>query len=229
MENLQRLDEIILSDNVKDRFYQALEDKAFVRWLEENLPEILICHNTPQNNPWHIYDVLGHILKSVEAINSQTKGMPENERRLLAFVMLFHDIGKPQTKIQRMKNGQLIDSFFNHNVESERIAKERLGGLGFNEEEIKTIAKLVYKHDIFMFIKASPSDNPHWRALTPQLIEEEIADLSSCGDGEKLLRWLVMIGRSDNLAQNPQMIAESLQLVDLFDKMIDQRDLKNEI
>ena len=94
-----------------------------------------------------------------------------------------------------------------------------------NSSEVKSNEpeKLVYKHDIFMFIKPYASTNPHWKQLTPELVENEIADLESCGEGEKLMRWLVMVGRSDSLAQNPAMTKESLELLESFDDLIDQR------
>lgn len=223
MDNFQKLNNILLSDNVKSDFYEALKEESFVSFLKDNIPEIFECKDNAQNNPWHIYNILDHILVSVEKMNSQTKELPEAERKLLAYTMLFHDIGKPAKKLQRKKDGKIIDSFFNHNEESEKIAKERLANFDFNKQERQIIEKLVYKHDIFMFIKPYASTNPHWKQLTPELVEKEIADLESCGEGEKLMRWLVMVGRSDSLAQNPAMTKESLELLDSFDDLIDQR------
>ena len=223
MTNLEKLNKVLLSENAKEEFYKALEEKEFEEFLKENLPEVLGCKDNAQNNPWHIYNILDHILVSVEKMNGQTKGMSEDERKLLAYTMLFHDIGKPAKKIQRKKDGKIIDSFFNHNEESEKIASERLSNFGYKGQEKSIIEKLVNKHDIFMFIKSYDSPNRYWKKLTPELIEEEIADLSSCGDGEKLLQWLVMVGRSDSLAQNPAMTQESLALLDLFDDMIAER------
>lgn len=223
MTNLEKLNNILLADNVKEEFYKAIEDEEFEGFLKENIPEIFTCKDNGQNNPWHIYNILDHILVSVEKMNGQTKGMSEDERKLLAYTMLFHDIGKPAKKIQRVKQGKTIDSFFDHNIESEKIARMRLENFGFKGEEKAVIEKLVNKHDIFMFIKTYDSSNRYWKKLTPELIEKEIEDLSTCGDGVKLLTWLVMVGRSDSLAQNPEMTQESLELLDLFDEMINVR------
>lgn len=229
MEFLKTLDDIILSDKVVERFDCILENNIeFTLWLDSVIPEIRACEKQKQNNPWHKYDVLHHILHSVEEMNKQTVGMPEAERRMLAYTMLLHDIGKPAKHIVREKNGKMIDSFFEHNVESEKVSKRVLSKLEFSEEEIKIIAKLVYKHDIFMFIKDKPTKNPYWKVLTPELIEEEIEDLNQVGDGEKLMKWLVMVGRSDNLAQNEKMTGEALALLDKIDKLLAKRriDLK---
>lgn len=221
-----KLDEILLSNNVVENFYNNYNNNSdFKNWLDKTILEIELCEKQQQNNPWHKYNVLRHILHSVEEMNKQTLDMGLNERKLLAYTMLFHDIGKPEKHITREKDGEIIDSFFEHNIESERIAKERLPQLGFNKEEIIIIAKLVYKHDIFMYIKDFPTKNPHWKELTNDLIKDEIEDLNSVGDGAKLMRWLVKVGRADNLAQNEKMTAASLRMLDKIDTMLN--DLEN--
>lgn len=215
------LNDIILSDSVVERFYHEYGNNLeFKTWLDKKIPEVDLCEKQQQNNPWHKYNVLGHILHSVEEMNKQTVGMCEEDRKLLAYTMLFHDIGKPEKHITREKDGKIIDSFFNHNIASERISKECLPKLGFNEEEINIIAKLVNKHDIFMCIKDFKTRNPYWKTLTKELIDEEIEDLSSVGDGVQLMRWLVKVGRADNLAQNEKMTTESLRMLDKIDTIL---------
>jgi CRISPR/Cas system-associated endonuclease Cas3-HD len=159
-------------------------------------------------------------------MNKQTLDMPINDRRLLAYTMLFHDIGKPAKHIVREKNGEMIDSFFNHNVESEKVAKRVLANFGFNKEEIAIICKLVYKHDIFMFITADKTTNPYHKELSDELLDKEIEDLNQVADGQMLMQWLVMIGRSDNLAQNEKMTGKALELLEKFDEMLEERQNK---
>ncbi|MBR6779047.1 MAG: HD domain-containing protein [Clostridia bacterium] len=222
MSQINILDEIILSNNVVESFYnQYNNNKDFKDWTSSNLPEINDCERQQQNNPWHKYNVLGHILHSVEEINKQTKHLNNNDRRILAYTMLFHDIGKPACHIVREKDGKLIDSFFNHNIKSERIARKILPNLNFNQQEIDIVAKLVFKHDIFMFIKEQKTSNPYWKVLSYDLIKQEIKDLSQVGDGKTLMRYLIMVGRADNLAQNEKMTAQSLAMLDKFDTMLD--------
>ena len=74
-----------------------------------------------------------------------------------------------------------------------------------------------------MFIEAGETKNPYHKKLTEKLIKEEINDLSQVGDGEKLMKYLVMVGRSDNLAQNPKMTKDSLNMLKKFDEMLDMR------
>lgn len=220
---IEDLDIILLSNNVVNNFYKEYKNNSeFKQWLDVFLPEINACEMQVQNNPWHKYNVLGHILHSVEEMNKQTLELDYNTRRMLAYTMLLHDIGKPTSHIVRMKDGKPIDSFFNHNIKSHEIAKRVLPKLQFESNEIEIILKLVYKHDIFMFIKDFPTDNPHWRTLTPEVIKSEIADLNSVENGKQLMKYLIMVGRSDNLAQNEKMTPPSLRMLAKMDKMLEE-------
>lgn len=225
MDNLKKLDEILLSNDARQNFYEEyIKNADFKSWLLNFLPEIEDCEKQQQNNPWHKYNVLGHILHSVEAMNSQTVGLEYNDRKLLAYTMLLHDIGKPAKHITRKKDGKVIDSFFDHNIESEKVAKRVLGKFGFSKEEILQIASLVNKHDIFMFIKDYKPSNPYHKQLTMGLIENEIKQLNLVGNGEDLFKKLVLVGRADNLAQNEQMTEEPLRLLAQIDKMLITRE-----
>ncbi len=221
---------LLLSDKVATEFYNEYKNNInFKKWIDENLPELNDCENQQQNNPWHKYNVLGHILHSVEEMNKLSKDLKESERLLLAITMLFHDIGKPSSHIARIKDGKMIDSFFNHNIKSSEIASRRLEELGFCDQQIKIIKTLVFKHDIFMFIKPFKTQNPHWKTLNEKLIEDELNDLSEVGDGTKLLKYLLMVGRADNLAQNEKMTGDSLALLDQFETMFNSYIEKTKI
>ena len=222
MDFAKILDEIILSDEVVENFHREyINNYDFKKWIDFHIPTVKDCAEQKQNNPWHKYNVLDHILHSVEAMNSQTRDMNLRERRILSYTMFFHDMGKPECHIERIKNGVMIDSFFNHNIASTRIAREVLPILRFKEQDIEIICKLVFKHDIFMFIRLHSTDNKHLRILNNDLIREEIEDLNSIGDGLYWLKKLVLVGRSDNLAQNEKMTAGSLRLLNEFDRMLD--------
>lgn len=222
MDFVKKLDEILLSKNVVENFYKEYNTNGeFKNWLLKILPEVEKCEQQKQNNPWHKYNVLKHILYSVEEMNKQTTDYSESERRVLAYTMFLHDIGKPATHITREKDGEIIDSFFHHSEESERVACRVLPTFGFNEQEIKQITTLVYKHDIFMFIRDYNTFNPHVKRLSMKLLQDEIMDLDRrAGDGENMLKKLVLVGRSDNLAQNEKKTVESLKLLDKIDYML---------
>lgn len=222
MDLIQKLDEILLSDNVVENFYSEYnKNEEFKTSLLKILPEVEACEKQRQNNPWHKYNVLKHILYSVEEMNKQSKSFSIKDRRILAYTMFLHDIGKPARHITRTKNGQVIDSFFDHNIESEKVAQRVLDKFGFNEKEIKEITALIYKHDIFMFIKDYSTTNPYHKRLTNDLINEEICDLDyKTQNGEEVFKKLVLVGRADNFAQNEKMTGEALMLLDKIEYML---------
>lgn len=218
------LDNILLSDDVVNTFFENYKQSEFKNWLLSLLPEIEDCEKQQQDNPWHIYDCLNHILHSVSNMNEQTKSLPLNIRRMLAYIMFYHDIGKPACHIRRYGKmyGREVDSFFGHNLKSEEIAKRTLDKFNFDDKEIKIMLKMINKHDIFMFIRLNNDGNEHHRVLTNDLLTEEINDLNSVGDGKTLLRYLIMVGRSDNRAQNPERTKPSLHMLDCMDAMLDK-------
>ena len=227
MDMINLLDKILLSDNVVDEFYKHYSNPDFKSWLTNILPEIENCKNQKQDNPWHIYNCLDHILHSVEEMNKQTLNLPPDIRRMLAYTMFYHDLGKPTCHIQRFSKlyGRIIDSFFEHNVVSANIAKRTLKDLGFNEAERTTMHHLIYNHDMFMFITLQDDTNPHHKTLTPELIHEKISSYNKIGNGYELMKYLIMVGKADNLAQNPQMTNTSLHLIEVMKIMMDHYNL----
>lgn len=126
------LDSILLSKNAMQRFYEYYNEKDFKDWILSLLSEVEQCKNLKQDNPWHIFNCLDHILKSVEYMNKQTVNLNYKERKMLAYVMFLHDIGKPECYLRRYSKlyGRKVDSFFNHNQASVKIADRILPNLG---------------------------------------------------------------------------------------------------
>lgn len=218
---LKLLDDILLSDNVVENFYKGYERQEFKNWLVSILPEIEHCKNTEQDNPWHIYNCLDHILHSVEEMNKQTKDFEYNIRRMLAYTMFFHDIGKPECKIRRYAKlyGREVDSFFNHNLASVKIGERALNKFGFNSDEKKLILKLVKEHDLFMNLTLENTTNKYKRTLTQDVLDELVINLDE-HNGKNTMEYLIMVGKSDNLAQNPKMTSQSLKLLDVMTDML---------
>lgn len=220
MRNL--LDRILLSENVVNEFNINYNNLQFKNWLLGLLPEVERCKNLKQDNPWHIYNCLEHILHSVEEMNKQTTSLDLNTRRMLAYTMFLHDIGKPDCAIRRFSKqyNREVDSFFNHNKAGVRIAKRVLKEFGFTKQEENVILTFIEKHDMFMFITLADDGNKYHNVLTNDLIQDEIDELNKVGNGCKLLEYLIMVGRSDNLAQNPEMTSASLTLLDTMQNML---------
>ena len=229
IKNIDLLYRVLISDNAVNDFYkQYNSNSSFHNWIDTLIPEVAQACDMEQNNPWHIYDVLRHTLHSVQAMNKLSVKENPSDRKMLAYTMFFHDLGKTSTRSEREKDGKMIHSFFNHNIESEKIAGRVLPDLGFSKEQVEVIKKLVFKHDIFMFIRLEETSNSYWRKLDHKLLDQEIRELSEVGNGEKLMKHLVMVGRADNLAQNPKMTEYSLKLLDTCDKML-SRTYKKEV
>ena len=215
------LDRILLSDDVVGEFYKNYNGE-FKTWLDNILPEVEKCKALKQDNPWHIYNCLDHILHSVEKINEQTTSLDNPARRLLAYTMFLHDIGKPECFLRRYSKlyGREVDSFFNHNVASTKIADRVLDKFGFDKKDTSIIKALIYAHDIFMFIRLKDDGNKFHQVLDNKLLQQHVDKLSEYGDGKTLMKYLIWVGRADNLAQSPDMTASSLHLLDVMEQML---------
>lgn len=222
------LDEILLSDDVVKDFHKHYNNNNFKEWLLNLLPEIENCKNLKQDNPWHIYNCLDHILHSVENINKQTKDLSLEERKMLAYVMFLHDIGKPECYLSRYSKlyKREVDSFFNHNKASVKIAQRVLPTLGFNDNDIKKMLLLIDEHDAFMFLTLDEDGNKYHKVLTSNVVDEMVDKYNHVGDGEKLLNQLIMVGRADNMSQNPEMTQNSFKLLDKMQQLLDEKNKK---
>lgn len=121
---------ILTSDNPLK--LALLKDTGLLGYI---LPEFDACFNTPQNNPYHIYNVAVHSLNSAAYIESN---------RILRWVMLLHDIGKPEVRTTD-KNG--IDHFYNHARVGISISESVLKRLKFDNLSTNRILKLIEFHD----------------------------------------------------------------------------------
>ena len=223
---LKTLDKILLSDNVVKEFYNNYNNLEFKNYLLKVLPEIEDYKNLKQDNPWHIYNCIDHILHSVENINQQTRGLDFKTRRMLAYTMFLHDVGKPDCYIRRFSKlyNKEIDSFFNHNLASEKIAARVLPEFNFNKNEQQLIKLLVREHDIFINIKLTKTQDKHQQLLSNKLLNSYIKQYNKIGDGQQIMDYLIMIGRADNLAQNPEKTKEPLYMLDVMQDMLNNQN-----
>ena len=208
------LSELLLYDDAGETFTSDYNlDIYFKSEIDKYIPEVASCYKQKQRGDWHIYNVMGHILHSVEEMNKLTEGLSKNERKLLAFTMFFHDMGKPECHKAKRKNGKLCDSFKGHNIGSEKIAKRVLRHLKFDKDEQKIILTLVREHDLF--IKFSDEPKEDWQVKpTAEYLKEYIKGLNNYGDGKKIFEYLILVGIADNRAQNPAMTKEPLEMIE---------------
>lgn len=102
----------------------------------EFLPEFDRCMETPQNTPYHCYNVGEHILHSLLYVK---------EDKVLRLTMLLHDIAKPDVRTTD-ENGR--DHFKTHAVLGEKMAKKILRRLKFDNDTIAKVSRLVRWHDL---------------------------------------------------------------------------------
>ena len=99
------------------------------------LPEFDRMMETPQNTPYHKFDVGRH---SVEVV----KNVPPT--KVMRYAALLHDIGKPDTKSTDEK-GQ--DHFKGHAVVSEKTAETILRRLRMDNDTIRDVKTIILWHD----------------------------------------------------------------------------------
>ena len=71
-----------------------------------------------------------------------------------------------------------------------------------------------------MYITEDKTTNPYHKELTNDIILEEAQKLSVCGDGKKLMEYLIMVGKADNNSQNPELTKKPLHMLETMEKML---------
>lgn len=145
IKNFSNLIENISTERINKELTKMLLEKqpskAINLLYETNLlnyilPEIEIMVGFDQKNPYHIYDLYTHSLKTLD------NTLPILESRLAA---LFHDTGKIETQFFD-ENG--IAHYYGHNKISVEIARKALKRLKYSNKVINLTLKLIEKHQI---------------------------------------------------------------------------------
>jgi tRNA nucleotidyltransferase (CCA-adding enzyme) len=179
------------------------------------LPELAQCVAVPQNR-YHAYDVYYHTLHTVDAAPADKPAV-----RLAA---LFHDIGKPLTRVER--NGDA--TFYNHQFESERLTTEAMTRLRFSREMTEEVAHLVQNH---MFDYRPEWSDAAVRRFLQKVGTDHIADLfdlriaDNIGNGTKtgFPHYL------EELRGRIEAVLEARQALALKDLKIDGGDVMREL
>lgn len=135
------------------------------------LPEILPCCGFDQYTRYHLYDVWGHTAAAVGAVRPEP---------LLRWVMLLHDIGKPERFIPDEMG---VGHFKGHAALSAAMAERILRRMTMPARMIKDALPLIRWHDAK--VTADPVSIRRWMAML----------------GEEQLLRLLEVKRADNLAQ----------------------------
>ena len=145
------------------------------------LSEFDICMETNQNNPHHCYNVGEHILHSMQETSPD---------KVLRLGMLFHDIAKPQT-LSIDEEG--ITHNKGHAELGEKMTKQILRRLKFDNDTIDKVSKIVLYHDQEV-------------GLTPSGVRRAVNRM-----GEEIFSMLFAVQYADVLAQSDYLREEKLQ------------------
>lgn len=99
------------------------------------IPELKPCIGFAQNNPYHQYDVYGHIAHAVANYTGSDVSVK--------VALLLHDIGKPQCYVEDERGGH----FYGHNIPGHDIADSVMHRLRFDNKTINEVLELVLYHD----------------------------------------------------------------------------------
>ncbi len=170
----------IAHERVRDEFTKLLCGKNVFDVLQDYreaiavfIPEIRPCFGFAQNNPHHIYDVWGHILKAVQSIEPDP---------LLRAAMFFHDIGKP---LCYTEDAGGTGHFYGHAQRSAETAQAVLKRLRYPRRFSEMVTELVGLHGITV----SPDEKAVKRRLNKT--------------GEKIFRLLLKVKEADTKAKSP--------------------------
>ena len=123
----QKLEEILLSDNVVESINNNLEEIITI------IPEIRFMFNFDHKNKHHHLDVWNHTLLALSL---------SKKDYIVRLVLLLHDIGKPFS----CQEGE-TRHFKNHQLASARISYNILKRLGYDNNFIEKTLYLIKTHD----------------------------------------------------------------------------------
>ena len=164
------------------------------------LPEFDKMMETPQNNPFHKYDVGRHtiaVMQNVPAV------------RAMRFAALFHDMAKPECKTTDEAG---IDHFKMHSVKGADMAVSIMRRLKMDNDTIKRVKRLVYWHDYG--IKGDVTKKSLRRMLS-QFGAENFEDYYS-------IRQADMLGQSDYMLEEKK--ANLLHIRSMYEEIIAEDD-----
>lgn len=141
--------DILNDENVLNIFLRITKEQFFIRHFPEFYIENIYGENAInciQNSIYHKYGVFRHIIATIEEIGKYSMSIGEEERKILKWTMLLHDIGKPSVKL--INEGR--ESFNGHDEKSYEMSINILNRFYFTDEEKHIILTLIRYHDRFL-------------------------------------------------------------------------------
>ena len=153
------------------------------------LPEFDRLMTTEQETPHHMYNVGDHTIRAMENVRAD---------KVLRLTMLLHDMGKPALKTFD-ENGRA--HFKKHAIESEKIAREVLRRLKFDNDTLHKVTRLVCYHDYRM-----PAEAKNVRRAMNKI-------------GEDIFPYYMEVRKADVLAQSMYRRDEKLENLDAIEQL----------
>jgi poly(A) polymerase len=143
--------EIISAERIQQELVKLMlgkhPRKGLTALVESGLAEIILPElpalKLEVDEHHHHKDVYEHTLTVVEQAIDYEKDYGLEPDFVLRFAALLHDCGKPKTR--RLEPGGGV-SFHQHDMVGARIAKKRMQALKFDNDTIKSVARLIELH-----------------------------------------------------------------------------------
>ncbi len=162
--------------------------------LSAVLPELVAMKGFDQCTPYHVYDVLEHTARAVEAAPPYP---------LVRWAALFHDMGKPAAFFEE-DGGR--GHFYGHAKISAALARGAMDRLSLPSSMRDDVLTLVERHDDVI-------------EATPKAVKRALARL---GGDVALFRTLCDLKRADASAQAPGYADERIARADGLERMLRQ-------
>ena len=179
------------------------------------LPELAACRGVPQNR-FHAYDVYFHSLYTCDAA---PRGKPD-----VRWAALLHDLGKPETRVERHGEG----TFYNHQFVGAAIAERLLERLRMPGARRERIVHLVREH---MFDYRPGWSDGALRRWLRRVGPESVADLFDLRIADRLgngLKQGFPVYLEQMRERIERLLAESRAL-HVQDLAVDGRDVMREL
>lgn len=163
---------------------QILREAYRLNITKEFLEEFDLLMETEQETPHHQYSVGEHTLCALGNVRAD---------KILRLVVLFHDMGKPAMKT---KDEEGVAHFKKHAAQSEKITKQVLRRLKFDNDTLHKVSKLVLYHD-------------YRTPAVPQNVRRAINKI-----GVELFPYYLEVRKADVLAQSMYERDEKLKNIE---------------
>lgn len=191
---------MLLSDQPREGI-EALVDAGVAALIIPEIPALKL----EVDEHHHHKDVYEHSLTVLEQAISYEENYGLKKDIVLRLAALLHDIGKPQTR--KLESGGGV-TFYHHDVVGAKMASKRLHDLRYDNDTIKSVARLIELHLRFF----GYSD----QAWTDSAIRRYVRD------AEGLLPRLHVLTRSDVTTRNQKKAERLAHAYDDLENRIEQ-------